>query len=73
MTASLTPHALPPSTLEHLIDRARISDTVLAYATGIDRRDWALYRSIFADQVEIDFATWTGEPAHRWNADDWVA
>jgi hypothetical protein len=62
-----------PETLQDLLDRARIGDTVLNYATGIDRRDWALYRSIFADQVEFDFATWSGEPARVWTADDWVA
>lgn len=62
-----------PDTLQDLLDRARIGDTVLNYATGIDRRDWALYRSIFADSVEFDFETWSGEPARIWSADDWVA
>jgi len=55
-----------PATLEDLIDRARISDTVLAYATGVDRRDWALYRGIFEDEVVFDFETWSGEPARSW-------
>ena len=62
-----------PTTLRDLIDRARISDTLLNYATGVDRRDWALYRSIFADEVEFDFETWSGEPPTLIRADDWVA
>jgi hypothetical protein len=33
--------------LSILLDRAAISDVVNAYATGLDRRDWVLYRSIF--------------------------
>ncbi len=62
-----------PETLQDLIDRAHISDTVLRYATGIDRRDWPLYRSIFADAVEVDFETWSHEPARIWTAEAWVA
>ncbi len=60
------------ATLADLLDRAAISDTVLAYGTGVDRRDWALYRSIFADEVEFDFSTWNGWKT-RMKADDWVA
>lgn len=63
----------PPASLQDLIDRARISDVVLNYATGIDRRDWALYRSIFAAEVEFDFETWSGEPSRIWTADEWLA
>ena len=55
-----------------LLDRAAISDTILRYATGIDRRDWLLYRSIFADTIEIDFSSWSGLKT-RMPADDWVA
>lgn len=65
--------ATEPTSLDDLLDRARIGDTLLRYATGVDRRDWALYRSIFADEVEFDFETWTGEPARPWSADEWVA
>ena len=60
-------------TRDDLVDRARITDHVLRYATGIDRRDWKLYRSIFADQLTIDFSSWSGEPATSMKADDWVA
>lgn len=60
-------------THDDLVDRARITDHVLRYATGIDRRDWQLYRSIFADPLTIDFSSWSGEPAASMNADDWVA
>ena len=31
--------------LQLLLDRAAISDVVHAYATGLDRRDWTLFRS----------------------------
>ena len=48
-------------TLETLLERAAISDVVNAYATGVDTRDWALYRSVFADEIAIDFTSWSGE------------
>ena len=60
-------------TVEDLIARAEISDVVNRYATGIDRRNWALYRSIFADEVDFDFTTWSGGEPRRMKADDWVA
>ncbi len=54
-------------------ERIDVAETVYAYATGIDTRDWALYRSIFTDEVEVDFSSWDGNPPRRMRADDWVA
>ena len=62
--------AVDPS-LKLLLDRAEISDVVHAYATGLDRGDWALYRSIFTDEVDLDFSS-VGIPARVYKADDWV-
>jgi hypothetical protein len=59
------------SDIRLLLDRAAISDTVYAYATGLDRRDWALFRSIFTDQIEMDFES-TGIRSGVYNADRWV-
>jgi hypothetical protein len=44
---------------------------VHAYATGLDRRDWPLYRSIFSDEIEMDFRS-VGIREGRYRADDWV-
>ena len=57
--------------LKLLLDRAAISDVVHAYATGLDRRDWKLYRSIFMDQIEMDFESVGIQPG-EFSADDWV-
>lgn len=59
--------------LREMIDRQDISDTIMKYATGIDRRNWPLYRSIFADEVEFDFSSFSGTPGTKMKADDWVA
>jgi 3-phenylpropionate/cinnamic acid dioxygenase small subunit len=61
------------TTLQALLDRAAISDTVIRYATGIDMRDWVAYRSCFTDEVDIDFTSWMGGTPTRMVADEWVA
>ena len=43
------------------------------YALGIDTRDFALLRSIFTDQITMDFEDYSGQPAQTLSADDWVA
>ncbi len=37
--------------LQLLIDRAEIGDVQLRYATGLDSRDWTLFRSCFTDEI----------------------
>lgn len=60
-----------PSNVQDLLDRAAIVDLKYAYAHGVDQRDWVLYRSIFADRIEIDFFDWAGI-RDVWDADLWV-
>ncbi len=55
-------------------DKLTVAETVYGYATGVDRRDWVLYRSLFADSVTIDFSSYN--PARRpqqMSADAWVS
>lgn len=65
--------ASPSLDVQSLADRAAISDVVIRYATGVDRRDWPLYRSCFTDPVEIDFSSFSGQPARVMPAEEWVA
>ncbi len=60
-----------PASLADLIDRAAIADLLNGYAYGIDRRDWPLYRSIFADRLAVDLA-WSGVDATM-AAGEWVS
>lgn len=57
--------------LQYLADRAAISDILHAYATGLDTRNWPLYRSIFLDEVDMDFSS-VGLGKGRRKADEWV-
>lgn len=54
-------------------DKSDIQETILKYAWGIDSRNWALFRSIFADELEMDFSSYSGAPASRMTGDEWVA
>lgn len=59
-------------TTQTLLDRAQISDVFHRYATGVDTRDWALFRSCFTDDVVADFTSiWPGMVIT--GADEWVA
>ena len=47
-------------------DRQDISELLVRYATGIDRRDWPLFRTVFTDDCELDYGeigTWKGVDA----------
>jgi 3-phenylpropionate/cinnamic acid dioxygenase small subunit len=59
--------------LERLFDRAEIADVQLRYATGVDSRDWELFRSCFVDEIEGDYSSVFGTPPARLNADEFVA
>ena len=38
-----------------LQDRMEITDVLVRYATGIDRRDWALFGTVFTDHCDVDY------------------
>lgn len=47
-------------------DRQDIADVLVRYATGIDRRDWSLFRTVFTDDCELDYGEigiWRGVDA----------
>ena len=57
--------------LQQLLDRAAITDVVNRYATGLDRRDWPLLRSIFTEEIEMEYSS-VGIKPGRYVADKWV-
>jgi 3-phenylpropionate/cinnamic acid dioxygenase small subunit len=56
-----------------IADRLAIVDVISNYATGLDARDWTLWRSVFVDDVVFDLSSWSHEPARRLSADRVVA
>lgn len=53
-------------------DRLDVAETIYRYAVGIDTKDFVLYRSIFAPDVHIDFASYSGGEPATMTSDDWV-
>lgn len=53
-------------------DHLAVCDTVYAYATAVDSRDWELYRSIVAPELSVDFSSFNGHPPSRAAADVWI-
>lgn len=53
--------------MSHHEDRADIIDVLVRYATGIDRRDWPLFRTAFTADCVLDY----GEIG-KWNGVDAV-
>ena len=54
-------------------ERLAIAELMASFATGIDMCDWTLYRSVFTDEIDLDYSSWRPESIGRWRADDWVA
>lgn len=55
-------------------DDLAVAETLYRYAAGVDRRDWVLYRSVFADTVTIDFSSFGPDLSPQvMSADDYVA
>ncbi|HET6736948.1 nuclear transport factor 2 family protein [Mycobacterium sp.] len=49
-------------------DKAQIAEVLIRYATGIDSKDWALFRTCWADVVDIDY----GDLGHFSSADEFT-
>lgn len=59
--------------LADLLDRDEIGRLLTTYAFALDAKNWQLYRSIFTDEIEMDFSAsiGAGGPVVM-KADDWV-
>jgi hypothetical protein len=64
-----TPGRLGPDTL---FDRVALADLVTAYAMALDARDWAAYRNLFEEEVEIDYRS-LGSIHATMTAEAWTA
>jgi hypothetical protein len=58
--------------VRRLEDRAQISEQVIRYAMGVDRRDWQMFAGIFTDSVHADFSE-LGTPAADLRREDLAA
>ena len=50
---------------------AAVSEVLVRYATGIDRRDWELFRTCFTGDCDVDYGTLPNGEALTWkNVED---
>ena len=54
-------------------ERLDVLDTLYRFAEGIDGCDWALYRSVFTADVDVDYTSYRPGSAARMPAQEWVA
>lgn len=53
-------------------DIESMKNLVVSYACGLDARDWTSFRSLFLDQIELDYAA-VGSLVGSHSADGWTA
>jgi len=54
-------------------DRLDVIETMSTFAWAIDSRDWAAYRAVFTDEIDLDYSSYRPENIGRVTADWWVA
>ena len=53
-------------------DRLAATDTLFRFATAIDTCDWDAYRSVFTDEIDVDYSSYRAGSVGLMSADDWV-
>lgn len=53
-------------------DRDAVLDVLARFAHAIDGRDWELYRSVLADEIDVDYTSYRPGSRQRMPADAWV-
>lgn len=59
--------------LQALIDREEIAQIIVSLGRSYDAKDWVLHRSLFADEIQMDFSASIGSGLTTMQADEWVA
>ncbi|MEG3851248.1 nuclear transport factor 2 family protein [Microcoleus sp. herbarium7] len=58
--------------IRQIIDRTAIVDTIVAFANAFDAKDWQRVRSYLADEIDIDYSEFRGEPPRRVTAEEYI-
>jgi hypothetical protein len=62
-----------PMTPEEIADRIEIDDLITRYATAVDTKDWALYRTVFTDDAVIDYTSAGGIRGSLGEVVEWLS
>ncbi|MFI3174451.1 MAG: nuclear transport factor 2 family protein [Bacillota bacterium] len=58
---------------QQLLSKDAIQTTILKYATAADLRDWVLYKSILANELDVDFSSFANGPIAHITSDQLLA
>jgi 3-phenylpropionate/cinnamic acid dioxygenase small subunit len=58
--------------VQQLGDRIEIGELLARYARAVDTKDWALWRSVFTDDAEMDYRSAGGPAGPRDEVSDWL-
>ena len=58
---------------QEISDRIEITDLLTRYARAVDRKDWALYRTVFTPDAHIDYSSAGGAVSGVEAMCDWLA
>jgi len=59
--------------LQEISDRLELQDLVVRYSTSVDRKDWALYESLFTPDAVIDYTAVGGVRGGPKEVAQWLA
>ena len=59
--------------LAGLLEEHEVARTLYRFAAAIDTRDWAAYRAVFTDSLEVDYTSYRPGSVATMPADAWVA
>lgn len=72
-TRIVEPSATAEERLRVLLDREEIARIVVSLGRSYDAKDWVLHRSLFADEIQMDFSASIGDGLTTMSADEWGA
>ena len=61
------------SKVQYLLDREEIAQTITNDGLSFDKLDWDMHRSVFTDEIQMDFSESIGSGLTVMKADDWVS
>ncbi|WP_299401837.1 nuclear transport factor 2 family protein [uncultured Roseobacter sp.] len=70
--AIVDPTSCTDTKLQVLLDREEIRQVITNYGLAFDMQDWELHRSVFTDEIQMDFTASLGGGLQTMAADDWV-
>ncbi len=60
------------SDINWIIGRTKIIDTIIGFANAIDDKDWEKLRSLLANEIDIDYFEFRGQPPRQITAEEYI-